>query len=84
LEEKRRTLRPDIRVSRLFKAQGLITSPSFILLQAANRFAQPTTAVNQLWPTDCTYLRVVGWGWFSLSTVRDDFSRYILAGLTIR
>ena len=26
-----------------------------------------------------TYLRVVGWGWFYLSTVLDDFSRYILA-----
>jgi len=22
---------------------------------------------------------VVGWGWFDLSTVLDDFSRYILA-----
>jgi putative transposase len=25
------------------------------------------------------YLRVIGWGWFYLSTVLDDFSRYILA-----
>ena len=61
------------------KARGLITSPAFILLKAADHFAQPTTAVNQLWQTDFTYLRVVGWGWFYLSTVLDDFSRYILA-----
>jgi transposase InsO family protein len=61
------------------KARGLITSPAFILLKAADRFAQPTTAPNQLWQTDFTYLRVVGWGWFYLSTVLDDFSRYILA-----
>ena len=66
-------------VYRLLKAQGLITSPAFILLKAADHFAQPTTAVNQLWQTDFTYLRVIGWGWFYLSTVLDDFSRYILA-----
>jgi transposase InsO family protein len=77
--DRRRYFVSEASVYRLLKAQGLITSPAFILLQAANRFAQPTTAVNQLWQTDFTYLRVVGWGWFYLSTVLDDFSRYILA-----
>jgi transposase InsO family protein len=66
-------------VYRLLKAHDLITSPAFILLKAADHFAQPTTAPNQLWQTDFTYLRVIGWGWFYLSTVLDDFSRYILA-----
>jgi len=28
---------------------------------------------------DFTYLKVIGWGWFYLSTVLDDFSRYIIA-----
>ena len=66
-------------VYRLLKAHDLITSPAFILLKAADHFVQPTTAPNQLWQTDFTYLRVIGWGWFYLSTVLDDFSRYILA-----
>ena len=66
-------------VYRLLKAHDLITSPAFVLLKAADQFAHPTTAPNQLWQTDFTYLKVIGWGWFYLSTVLDDFSRYILA-----
>ena len=66
-------------VYRLLKDHGLITSPAFILMKAADRFANPTTAPNQLWQTDFTYLKVIGWGWFYLSSVLDDFSRYIIA-----
>jgi putative transposase len=66
-------------VYRLLKAQGLITSPAFILVKAADQFHTPTTAPNQLWQTDFTYLKVIGWGWFYLSTVLDDFSRYVIA-----
>jgi len=56
-----------------------LTSPNFIVMKAADRFANPTTAINQLWQTDFTYLKVTGWGWYYLSTVLDDFSRYIVA-----
>jgi transposase len=66
-------------VYRLLKAHDLITSPAFLLMKAADRFQHPTTAPNQLWQTDFTYLKVMGWGWFYLSTVLDDYSRYILA-----
>ena len=46
---------------------------------AADAFQDPTTAPDQLWQTDFTYLKVVGWGWFYLSTILDDYSRYIIA-----
>ena len=66
-------------VYRLLKAHDLITSQAFIVMKAASEFRDKTTAPNQLWQTDFTYLKVIGWGWFYLSTVLDDFSRYIIA-----
>ena len=66
-------------VYRLLKARDLITSPAYIVIKAADVFKDKTTAPNQLWQTDFTYLKVIGWGWFYLSTVLDDFSRYIVA-----
>ena len=64
---------------RLLKAMDLITSRAFIVIKAANEFKDKTTAINQLWQTDFTYLKVIGWGWFYLSTILDDYSRYIIA-----
>jgi putative transposase len=49
------------------------------VIKAAVSFKDKTTAPNQLWQTDFTYLKVIGWGWFYLSSVLDDFSRYIVA-----
>ena len=66
-------------VYRLLKAHDLITSPAFIVIKAANEFKDKTTAINQLWQTDFTYLKIIGWGWFYLSTILDDYSRYIIA-----
>ena len=66
-------------VYRLLKAHGLMTSPAFIVMKAADEFRDKTTAPNQLWQTDFTYLKVIGWGWFYLSTILDDFSRFIIA-----
>jgi putative transposase len=77
--DRARTYVSEASVYRLLRAEGLITSPAFILMKAAERFANPTNAINQLWQTDFTYLKVIGWGWYYLSTVLDDFSRYILA-----
>ena len=66
-------------VYRVLKAHDLITSPAFIVIKAASEFKDKTTAINQLWQTDFTYLKVLGWGWFYLNTILDDYSRYIIA-----
>src|SRR6202007_1398349 len=66
-------------VYRLLKAHDLIASPAFIVMKAADGFKDKTTAPYQLWTDEFTYLKVIGWGWFYLSTVLDDFSRYIIA-----
>jgi len=66
-------------VFRLLKRFDLVESPAFQLIAAADRFAHPTRRVNELWQTDFTYFKIQGWGWYYLSTVLDDYSRYILA-----
>ena len=66
-------------VYRLLKQYDLITSPAYILLQAGDKFHTPTKRINELWQTDFTYFKIVGWGWYFLSTVLDDYSRYIIS-----
>jgi putative transposase len=77
--DTRRCFVSESSVYRLLKAQDLITSPAHIVLKAADEFTDKTTAPNQLWQTDFTYLKVIGWGWFYLSTILDDYSRYVIA-----
>jgi transposase InsO family protein len=66
-------------VYRLLKAHDLIASPAHIVINAAEAFKDKTTAPNQLWQTDFTYLKITGWVWYYLSTVLDDFTRFIIA-----
>ena len=66
-------------VYRLLKSRNLIKSPAYIVIKAANEFKDKTTAINQLWQTDFTYLKIIGWGWVYLSTILDDYSRYIVS-----
>ena len=66
-------------VYRIFKAYDLIPSPAYVVLSAAKTFQHPTQRPHELRQTDFTYLQVVSWGWYYLSTVLDDYSRYIVA-----
>ncbi len=66
-------------VYRLLKSHDLISSPAFIVIKAASEFRDKTTAINQMWQTDFTYFKIIGWGWMYLSTILDDFSRYIIS-----
>lgn len=66
-------------VYRILKRRGLIMSPAYILMSADNEFKDKTTRVNQMWQTDFTYFKIIGWGWYYLSTILDDYSRYIVS-----
>ena len=66
-------------VYRILRANDLVTSPVYTVLTARDKFPHPTKAPNELWQTDFTWFRIVHWGWYYLSTILDDYSRYILA-----
>ena len=65
-------------VYRTLKALDLIASPAFAVNKAADEFHDKTKAINQLWQTGSPK-KMTGCGWFYLSTVLDDYSRYIIA-----
>ena len=64
---------------RILKEADLITAPDYVVIKAANEFKDKTTAINQMWQTDFTYFKIIGWGWYYLSTILDDYSRYIIS-----
>ncbi len=65
-------------VYRILKENGLISTPAFRVMSASDSFHDKTTAVNQMWQTDFTYFKIIGWGWYYLSTILDDYSRFIV------
>jgi transposase InsO family protein len=77
--DERCTFVSEATVYRLLKAHDLITSPAFVVVKAADAFHTKTTRPNEMWQTDFTYFKIIGWGWMYLSTVLDDFSRYVIA-----
>lgn len=77
--DKHRWFISESSVYRILKERGLITAPSHIVLAAADEFTNKTHRINEMWQTDFTYFKIIGWGWYYLSTVLDDYSRYVIS-----
>jgi transposase InsO family protein len=65
-------------VYRILRREGLVKRQETQLM-AAKEYHTKTTRPHQMWGTDASYFRVVGWGYYYLVTVMDDYSRFILA-----
>ena len=65
-------------VYRILRREGLVKRAE-MQLAAGKEYHRKTTGPHQMWATDASYFRVVGWGYYHLVTVMDDYSRFILA-----
>jgi putative transposase len=65
-------------VYRLLREAGLIKPPEPRGFPAGKEYHTNTTGRNQLWQTDASYFFVVGWGYYYLISILDDYSRMIL------
>jgi len=66
-------------VFRILKREGLIKPAEIVGFKAGKEYHRKTKRPNELLATDCAHLKIIGWGWYYLVTVMDDFSRFILA-----
>ena len=66
-------------VYRVLKRHGLIREVKVLGFPAGKEYRIKTTRANEQWQSDASYFFVVGWGWYYLISVLDDFSRMILA-----
>ena len=65
-------------VYRILRREGLVKRAE-MQLAAGKEYHWKTTGPHQMWATDASYFRVVGWGYYYMVTVMDDYSRFILA-----
>lgn len=65
-------------VYRILKERGLITSPAYIVMSAADNYKDKPSKVHEQWQKDFTYFKIIGWGWYYLGSIMDDYSRYII------
>jgi transposase InsO family protein len=66
-------------VYRMLKDAGLIQSHIRKTFPASSEYHDKPARVNQQWQTDASYFKAVGWGWYHLISVLDDYSRRIIA-----
>ena len=65
-------------VYRILCREGLVKSPE-MQLKAGKEYHRKTTGPHQMWATDASYFKVIGWGYYYMVTVMDDYSRFILS-----
>jgi transposase InsO family protein len=70
---------PESTVYRILKRHGLVREVNLVGFPAGKEYRIKTTRRNEQWQSDASYFFVVGWGWYYLISVLDDFSRMILA-----
>ena len=63
-------------VYQMLRREGLVKSPE-MKMAAGKEFHTKTRGPHEMWATDASYFRVVGWGFYYMVTVMDDFSRFI-------
>ena len=66
-------------VYRILKENGLIYPRPLGEMPAQKQWRHKTTRLDELWPCDATNVFVIGWGYYKLIPVEDDFSRRIIA-----
>ena len=66
-------------VYRVLKRHGLMREVNVVGFPAGKEYRVKTKRVNEQWQSDASYFFVVGWGWYYLISVLDDYSRMILA-----
>jgi len=66
-------------VYRILKENGLIYPRPLGEMPAQKQWRHKTARLDELWQCDATNLFVIGWGYYKLIAVEDDFSRKIIA-----
>jgi transposase InsO family protein len=65
-------------VYRILKEKGLISPKPLPEMPAGKEWKHKTTKPDEIWQCDGTNLFIVGWGYYKLIPVEDDYSRKIL------
>ena len=66
-------------VYRILKEHNLIALRPLPEMPAAKEWRHKTKGPDEIWQCDATSLFIVGWGYYKLIPVEDDFSRKVIA-----
>ncbi len=65
-------------VYRILKENNLIAPRPLAEMPAAKEWRHKTTKPDEIWQSDATNIFIVGWGYYKLIPVEDDYSRKII------